>query len=77
MNITMDDLQDYYRQLDNHDWFYDYSDDYHVWARGSAERTRLNGIATKNQRFADLFYAFQHWIYQERRDPTKKPELPA
>jgi hypothetical protein len=38
-------LAGYEQELRNHDWHYDYSDDYRVWERGSNDRQRLKKIA--------------------------------
>jgi hypothetical protein len=73
MNITMDDLNQYYTQLERHDWFYDYSDDYSVWARGCTERSRLRGMASKHPRFDELYRAFSTWVYDKSKPKPERP----
>ena len=38
-------IEEYKRLLSNHDWSYEFSDDYRVWKRGLAEREKLNKMA--------------------------------
>lgn len=44
-NIT---IEEYQLMLDNHDWYYDYSDDHRVWRKGSDSFHNLMAIA-KNE----------------------------
>jgi hypothetical protein len=45
MNGTIS-LEDFKKQLAQHDWFYYFSDDHGVWQRGERDSVRLQGIAT-------------------------------
>ena len=35
-------LQDFKRLLENHDWFYHFSDDHGVWVRGERQVAEIN-----------------------------------
>ena len=72
MNVTADDLRSYYDALSRHEWTFDYSDDYRVWDKGWRELEYLQGMATKNPHFAELFRGFSNYIWRG----TSKPERP-
>ena len=36
--VSSENIREYFNQLRGHDWYYDYSDDYRVWQRGSQNR---------------------------------------
>jgi hypothetical protein len=38
---------EYREALQNHDWYYDYSDDYTAWCRGRDEREALRAARAK------------------------------
>ena len=40
----MDQIE-YFKKLQSHDWYYDYSDDNRVWEKGRRESQRLQAIA--------------------------------
>jgi hypothetical protein len=40
----MNTEQQYRQALAGHDWYYDYSDDHSVWARGKSEREALRDM---------------------------------
>lgn len=41
MSITFQSLEEYRRALRSFDWFYDYSDDYGVWAKAKQQHQIL------------------------------------
>ncbi len=41
-------LEQYKKELDNHDWWYDYSDDHKTWKRGSENWKRLQEIGNES-----------------------------
>ena len=36
-------IEDLKKLLDNHDWFYNFSDDHSVWVRGERESAQITG----------------------------------
>lgn len=72
MNVTSDDLRSYYDALARHEWTFDYSDDYRVWEKGCRELEYLQGMATKNPRFAEMFRDFSSYVWRG----AAKPERP-
>jgi hypothetical protein len=71
MNVTVDELRSYYDALSRHEWTFDYSDDYRVWDKGRREMEYLQGMTTKNPRFAELFREFSNYIWGRATKPAR------
>ena len=71
MNITANDLQSYYDKLEHHDWTYQYSDDYSVWARGQSQFDTIRGLADKHPDFDQLFRAYSNHVWRGANKPEK------
>jgi hypothetical protein len=71
MNVTVDELRSYYDALCGHEWAFDYADDYRVWDKGRSEMDYLQGMTTKNQRFAELFREFSNYIWDGGPKPAR------
>ena len=63
MNVTVDELRSYYDALSRHEWTFDFSDDCRVWDKGRCELDYLQGMTTKNSRFAELFRDFSNYVW--------------
>ena len=37
---------EFFRLVENHDWFYQYSDDHRVWQRGQTQWERIQSLGT-------------------------------
>lgn len=72
-------LPQYWDLLDQHDWFWDFSEDQFYWHRGRAQNARLLKIAEKGgpeyQAMYDGFHAF-HFFYGPKEQRPGKPARP-
>lgn len=73
----MASLQEYWDQLDLHDWFYSYSDDNRVWKRGEAEKSALLAIAKSSPEHQALYDGFHKHHFSGKAWNTEKAEKPA
>lgn len=76
----MTDLQSYYDELANHDWFYEYSDDHSVWRKGSSAQTQLRAKSNKAPEHLSLYNAWSSYMFSGDAFGTEKqpkPERPA
>lgn len=48
----------YQQLLEDHDWFYEFTEDRRVFNRGLTERKRLEQLADDNPEFAELFETY-------------------
>lgn len=68
--VSSENIREYFDELSNHDWYYDYSDDHSVWKRGSANRDRLMNTAAKDSHYKKMYSEFSKWTQQKRERPT-------
>lgn len=54
----MTDLKDFQSMLDNHDWYYGYSDDHRVWRAGEAESKRIQAVSKESEAHAKLYQEY-------------------
>lgn len=66
-------LKDYYQLLEQHDWFYDYSDQHSTWERGHKNQQTLERAAKLSPVHQRLFDEFREHKFKHR----PKPECPA
>jgi hypothetical protein len=71
MNVTVDELRSYYDALSRHEWTFDFSDDCRVWDKGRRELDYLQGMTTKNSRFAELFRDFSNYVWRSPPKPAR------
>ena len=71
MNVTVDELRSYYDALSSHEWTFDRADDDRVWDEGRREMDYLQGMTTKNARFAELFRDFSNYIWGGAPKPPR------
>jgi hypothetical protein len=71
MNVTVDELRSYYDALSRHEWTFDFSDDCRVWDKGRCELDYLQGMTTKNSRFAELFRDFGNYVWGGAPKPAR------
>lgn len=72
-------LQDFYDQLQRHDWFYSFSDDHGVWCAGERDSARLAAIAKESPEHTKLMreFAEHHFSGAAFEKPkAAKPERP-
>jgi hypothetical protein len=71
------DLAEYFKRLESHDWYYNYSDDHRAWSKGSQESTRLQSIAQENPTLLRMYKDYSNWVHMtpEDRSEVSKPAL--
>lgn len=68
-------LAKFYDQLANHDWRYEWSDDYRVWSKGRDEKERLRTTALAHGgEFQTLFIAYQESVFNDKPRPPRPAE---
>jgi hypothetical protein len=72
-------LEQYWVMLNNHDWYYNYSDDPSVWRRGSNNEAKMVGTSKQSPEHEALYKGFV--AHHFSGDPWKtekqpKPERP-
>lgn len=55
-------VEEYFKELRSHDWFYEYSDDHSVWRKGLDNRSKLYSLAKENDVFALMLNDYNHYI---------------
>lgn len=53
--MTLEEFDSYLTQLQQHDWFYDYSDDHSVWKRGEDSFKNLSKQAANDPVKYEMF----------------------
>ena len=66
---TLYQFEVYLMALSQMDWFYDYSDDRHVWRAGSTAMSLLQGQAKEHQYYQEAFDAWIKCVYEGRNSP--------
>ena len=75
-------LQEFYDELERHDWFYFYSDDRRAYSAGQSNETKLSNKSTTNPEFRKLYVAYKDWknsngaVLKPARPGGPKPEKP-
>jgi len=70
-------LNEFYKMLENHDWFYDYSDDHSVWRSGSQSMGAIRGaVETGPKEYKELFDAYQKYVNRKEGEDISKPTKP-
>jgi hypothetical protein len=64
--MTPQDFDKFNQDLNNHDWFYDYSDDGNVWRRGSEVREHLMRTAESDPVLQSLYDLHYSAVYNVR-----------
>jgi hypothetical protein len=75
-NNNMVNLKDFYQMLKQHDWYYEYSDDYGVYMRGKANRNKLKKMAAQSPAHQHLFDSFFRHYFSGEPFSTEKTPLP-
>lgn len=67
-------LSDYFRRLEQADWYYDFSDDHRVWSRGSVQMAELRGLSDQSPQHKLMWSAWHDHMFG---GPTwGRPEVP-
>ena len=56
-------IQEYYDLLDEHDWFYQFSDDMRVYNAGNVAQKKIQHLSETSTVHRDLYLSFQGYIF--------------
>lgn len=54
--------EEFFRMLESHDWFYEYSDDHGVWTKGKENKKRIQATAQENPLFSRMYSEYVEYI---------------
>jgi len=75
---TIPSLNEFYKMLENHDWFYDYSDDHRVWRNGSQSMSAIReAIENGSKAYKELFELYVKYVNRDKYEFVEKPSKPA
>jgi hypothetical protein len=63
---------EYFNELCQHDWYYNYSDDFTVYNRGRANLFKLQSLAAENKVLGKMYEDYSAWAFDNEKP---KPEL--
>ena len=66
---TLYQFEVYLMALSQMDWFYDYSDDHHVWRAGNTAMALLQGQAKEHPYYQEAFDTWTKCVYEGRNSP--------
>ena len=71
------DASEFFKLLEKHDWFYQYSDDHRAWTKGSDEARRLQAIIQEDPLFTRMYLAYSDYMFKplDEREGLVKPKL--
>ena len=70
------ELYDFYIKLCQHDWYYEYSEDYYKWTKGKEDYSLLKSFSERNEEHQELWNAYNEYIsLRFDKNPPKKPEI--
>ena len=67
--VSSVNIRDYFENLSNHDWYYEYSDDQSVYKRGSYAKSALLRTAGTHSTYKEMYKQFAKWVREERERP--------
>ena len=68
---------EFFKLLEKHDWYYQYSDDHRAWEKGSNESKRIQAIAQEIPLFLDMYRDYSNYMYPsfDDKENVTRPEL--
>jgi len=72
-------LQEFFDELEKHDWYYEYSDDQRVWDKGNTNSKRLSGISEESEEHKKLYKDYTNHMYSGEtfeKEKIPKPDRP-
>lgn len=71
------DATEFFKLLESHDWYYQYSDDHRAWEKGSKESKRLQSIIQEDSLYTNMYLAMSDYMFKplEEREGLKRPQL--
>ena len=67
--------EEYFKKLQYHDWFYEYSDDHSVWKKGLDARGELQNLAKESDLFATMFSEYLAYINAVIKEGPNQEEV--
>lgn len=64
--------KEFYAMLEQHDWFYGYSDDHRVWTAGSEANRKLQAIVQENPLLSRMYSDYAKCVHNP---DLSKPKL--
>jgi hypothetical protein len=61
--------EEFFKRCKSHDWYYNYSDDFIVWAAGERSERELLAIANQDPELNKIFNAWGDYVYGYSREP--------
>jgi hypothetical protein len=68
------DTVEFFKLLTDHDWTYNYSDDYRAWTKGSKEAQRLQAIMQEVPLYAKMYKDYSDYVFKSG-DSSGKPKI--
>jgi hypothetical protein len=62
-------LNEFYKMLAGHDWYYQYSDDHGVWRRGQDRYDTIAMVAKESPEHQKLFEDYSDYIFRSSEKP--------
>lgn len=75
----MTTLIEFYDMLEQHDWYYAFSDDHRVWKAGNANLAKIQNIVRESAEHAALYSGFHNHYFSGpawSTEQSPKPERP-
>jgi hypothetical protein len=74
--MTMD-ATEFFKLLESHDWYYQYSDDHRAWEKGNKESKRLQSIIQEDSLYTNMYLAMSDYMFKplEEREGLERPQL--
>lgn len=71
------EASEFFKLLEKHDWFYQYSDDHRAWTKGSDEARRLQAIIQEDPLFTRMYLAYSDYMFKplDERENLERPQL--
>lgn len=71
------DAAEFFKLLENHDWYYQYADDHRAWTRGSEQSKRLQAIIQEDSLLTRMYLAYSDYVFKplDEREKIERPQL--
>jgi hypothetical protein len=69
-------LNSLYKLLEQHDWYYEYSDDFSVWRRGQRQKSQINNLRIVSDEHEELFQNYRSFVFGQDEEKYPCPEEP-
>jgi hypothetical protein len=63
-------LVEYFKELQSHDWYYEYSDDHSVWTKGKNNLGRLQAAAQENEAMLRMYNDYADYVFNKMPKPV-------